>query len=1750
MKLEFLVLMIVALLAWRPTAQAQCGGAGTPAAFGASEYLYCGTDASWGAADADCAAVAAGWTLTRVEDSGENGFVRGLGGGNLWLGGDDQAIDGQWLWRDGDQFWLGDDTGMPVGGLYNNWSGGQPNAGADEDCARMKGDSTWEDRKCTDIERYVCEGPPFCGSSARGAGEECDDGNTVDGDGCSATCTLEAPAPCGDGLIWLGEECDDGGTAGGDGCNSNCEIEPGYTCTGEPSICTSSCADNFEWRSQMGSTTTEYFLCEKSLSVSAAETICEGLAGGWTLTRINGATENAYIDGFIGNHLWTGGHDEAVEGVWRWRDGTQFWSGDENGSPVGGLYTNWKSGEPNAGADEDCTRQEDGGLWQDKKCTDNEKFVCEGPPICGNGAVAMPEECDDGNTADGDGCSATCTLEGAATCGDGRVWLGEECDDGNALGGDGCSAICGIEPGFTCTGDPSSTCTAICVPGDLQWHSQMGATTTEYLLCDTSHTASNAETICEGVGSGWTLARIDDATENAYLDGFIGNHLWTGGQDEAVEGVWRWRDGVQFWQGDETGNPVGGLYTNWKSGEPNAGADEDCLRQENGGLWQDRKCTDKEKFVCEGPPICGNGAVATPEECDDGNIQDGDGCSATCALEAPPPCGDGRIWLGEQCDDGNPVGGDGCSSTCQVEPGYTCTGDPTSTCTPFCADNFEWHSQMGATTTEYLLCEKALTASEAETICEGLGAGWTLARVDDATENGYLDGFIGNHVWIGGQDQTVEGEWRWRDGDQFWQGDETGNPVGGLYTNWKSGEPNAGADEDCLRQENGGLWQDRKCSDDEKFVCEGPSICGNGAVAMPEGCDDGNTANGDGCSSDCTVESGYECFLPDDAGTPSICQLSTHVLVGRVELLRVRGETLLQWETTSQSGTLGFVVSRRDSDEWEPVHEGILLALPGAPQGGVYTLRDRGASTRQRVSYRIEEIEIDGARKPIGEWALLARPATAPGVPQTDYDAEPRALAARSAQRAEGLVLKSHSSGPASRVVLDVARDGAVEVSITDLSELLATSPAEIRDWAESGNVKISEQAHQVPWWFDEASDSLVIVGRSSTSVYSATRKYVVRNASGRPMPVEPRQTEVTAVGTGTTRHQLDSNAFPALVVSPDPESDYWFAASLSARAPGYGHYETEIGLPEVPIEAATLRVYLYGGWNLNEETAQRVTIHVNGAPVDTVQVAALGPHVFEMSVDPGVLNGGTNQLLLVADSDVPAAASGLYVDRFELDIERALSTSQPELEFTALRTGALTVEVAAASAHVLDITAQKKIEATLVADPELGTTSVSFEAVSDHRYLVFEAPSQPLGVRGAVELEAPSNGASYLVITPAAWVSAAERFAALHAAEGLSTAVVSIESLYDAYGHSVATPHAIHDFLVDAEAQWADKPRFVLLLGDGTLDYRNLMGIGPGAIAPRMTQTKAGLYASDALLGDLDEDGLADVAIGRIPAQTVDEAVAAFEALQRYQALEFSDFGLSALMISGANRGTNFAEPIDALLKWFPPELETRSIGVDALGAERARAELAIDLQRAPYWMHYTGHGGLDRFDDEGVLMSQDIPMLRPLLPPIVTGMTCSTSRFELPGIDALAEHMVDPANEFAIASWGASGVTMSHYAAKLGEAFATKLFNADGGAPRLGDLVVALHQEHAPAYDAKALAVYVLLGDPALRLKTPPAGITVAPPVDSDPEVTTPPTAGSETASPASAAGCAVQFGRDSTSLYWLVLACLWLGRRRRVA
>jgi len=97
----------------------------------------------------------------------------------------------------------------------------------------------------------VCAPPVGCGNGALDAGEGCDDGNNMNGDGCTAACEIEdgnpcttneecssgvcntmaavpvcaVPIGCGNGVLNDDEVCDDGNLDRGDGCSQSCTLE-------------------------------------------------------------------------------------------------------------------------------------------------------------------------------------------------------------------------------------------------------------------------------------------------------------------------------------------------------------------------------------------------------------------------------------------------------------------------------------------------------------------------------------------------------------------------------------------------------------------------------------------------------------------------------------------------------------------------------------------------------------------------------------------------------------------------------------------------------------------------------------------------------------------------------------------------------------------------------------------------------------------------------------------------------------------------------------------------------------------------------------------------------------------------------------------------------------------------------------------------------------------------------------------------------------------------------------------------------------------------------------------------------------------------------------------------------------------------------------------------------------------------------------------------------------------------------------
>ncbi|MEM6955089.1 MAG: DUF4215 domain-containing protein [Myxococcota bacterium] len=119
---------------------------------------------------------------------------------------------------------------------------------------------------------------------------------------------------------------------------------------------------------------------------------------------------------------------------------------------------------------------------------------------------------------------------------------------------------------------------------------------------------------------------------------------------------------------------LGNLDTNVSDGAPFPDAGDSAVPADGGG-----------PDVGRPPANCGNGDLEGGEQCDDGNTDEGDGCSSACELE--PFCGDGEVGGDEVCDDGNNLSGDGCRSDClsnercgngirDVATGEVCDGEP------------------------------------------------------------------------------------------------------------------------------------------------------------------------------------------------------------------------------------------------------------------------------------------------------------------------------------------------------------------------------------------------------------------------------------------------------------------------------------------------------------------------------------------------------------------------------------------------------------------------------------------------------------------------------------------------------------------------------------------------------------------------------------------------------------------------------------------------------------------------------------------------------------------------------------------------------------------------------------------------------------------------------------------------------------------------------------------------------------------
>lgn len=358
-----------------------------------------------------------------------------------------------------------------------------------------------------------------------------------------------------------------------------------------------------------------------------------------------------------------------------------------------------------------------------------------------------------------------------------------------------------------------------------------------------------------------------------------------------------------------------------------------------------------------------------------------------------------------------------------------------------------------------------------------------------------------------------------------------------------------------------------------------------------------------------------------------------------------------------------------------------------------------------------------------------------------------------------------------------------------------------------------------------------------------------------------------------------------------------------------------------------------------------------------------------------------------------------------------------------------------------------------------------------------------PFGIsaNGGSTLASTTNQADLVIIAHESMLSAAAPLAALRETEGLLVKTVDVAAVYDTFGYGEKDPQAIKDFLWYASAKWAKAPGYVMLLGGASLDPRNYLGLGDQDLVPtKLVPTALLLTASDDWLVDFDGDGLPNMAIGRVPARTAQEAGAVISKIVSYGQATGA-WTRNVLMVTGTGDSQNdFEGAAASVAALVPPGFTAQRVSAGQIGAAAAATATIDAINAGQLIVNYQGHGFQQAWNSPAILSVGSVPSLANAAQlPFVVSMSCLTGAFHDPTKVSLAAALLNAPGSGAVAYWGSSGLpSLSGETAVDQELFRILL---GGTRPALGDAVA---RAKAATTDLDVRKTWIFFGDPSMKL------------------------------------------------------------------
>lgn len=682
------------------------------------------------------------------------------------------------------------------------------------------------------------------------------------------------------------------------------------------------------------------------------------------------------------------------------------------------------------------------------------------------------------------------------------------------------------------------------------------------------------------------------------------------------------------------------------------------------------------------------------------------------------------------------------------------------------------------------------------------------------------------------------------------------------------------------------------------------------------------------------------------------------------------------------------------------------------------------------------------------------------------------------------------------------ARSWKIPISRAGLYSLRASEAVPIKGKLEQVSVKCHGQ--DVPVDAGADGESAFFYAQPTPTPYSSSTTYWVFETQERPAAYRTRGATAAddAVAVSMFRESLraEVQAYYYQQMPNGQGKDHWFWKLVMLKQPAKLPLKC-VGLVE--DAPARLTIALHGVSYLPASPDHRISFALNGHSLGEATWDGNVPYVFHASVPAGTLVPGDNNIEVVAVEDDARDLDLVLVDYVILEYQRNLTAVDDALTFTlgpdveAARVNGFTTD----DIVVLDITnplAPVKLTGVKIEPDEKGF-GVTFAPGAKGRATRFYAAARTAAMQlPKAALDRPSNlkgqenRADYIIIAPQEFHQALGPLVKLHEKDGLVVATVDVQDIYDEFSYGDFTPFAIRDFIAYAKKHWAKpSPRFVLLVGDATYDYRDYRGKGERSYVPTyMADTKPhGEVASDSFFACVEGDDLVpDIAIGRLSARTPEDVTAAAARITAYaEGASSGDWQRRALLVADDDDPL-FEQDCDRLAALF----EDAGLQVTKLylreqpSVKKMTAALIRHLTDGNLFTVYVGHGEPRSWAHERILQADQVEKLQDGKGfTFVTTFTCLDGAFQMMPEPCMAESFMEPPVGGAIACFSPTGLGYPDQHDVLAQALFGNLLKNSG--QTIGEAVMQAEREalaKRPDLDA-IVQMYILFGDPALTLR-----------------------------------------------------------------